>query len=243
MATVKEAAKNFQALAENEVLSHGYILYGQSLKRQRELAMSLANFLENGKFEETKKPLIDAMFIDGETEGLGIDVARSFSDFLYLKPARSARRTLVVSGAQALTTQAQNALLKIAEEPPASSLVILVVRDLGALLLPLLSRFQKVFITGPRLEGEMDEGLYANAKQLVGKFLGASKKGQSDLIKTLVSETPELVDSFMVVLLEELNKHPKENAQALSEVLSRYTAMNQFSVNRRLQLETIIDFL
>lgn len=243
MATLEQVQQDFSSLVSNGVLGHGYILYGQSLKRQGSVARQIAHFLETGEFTEPTGVLVDALFFDGEREELGIDVVRSFSEFLYLRPARSARRTLVVSGAQALTTQAQNALLKIAEEPPVSSLVILVVRDLGALLPPLLSRFQKVFISGPRMEAEMEEGQYGVARKRVGTFLGASKKGQADLIKVLVADEPELVDSFLTVLLEELNKRPKENARALSEVLKRYTAMNQFSVNRRLQLETIIDFL
>jgi len=243
MGNVGEVQSDLMTLAKKGVLSHGYVLYGESLKRQFEVAQSLANFLEHGNFSLPEKVLLDALFFDGTTEKLGIEVSRSVLGFLYRAPIASPRRTLVISGAQELTTEAQSALLKVLEEPPASSLIILVVRDLGVLLLPLLSRLQKIYISGGRVAGEMDEERYGVVKKLVGQFLGSANQNRKDLIKTLVADSPELVDSFLVVLMEELKKKPIVYKDALAEILKRYTAMNQFTVNKRLQLETIIDFL
>ena len=44
-----------------------------------------------------------------------------------------------------LTVEAQNALLKITEEPPASSLIIFISSDLESILPTILSRMEKVY--------------------------------------------------------------------------------------------------
>ena len=55
------------------------------------------------------------------------------------------RRTAIIDECELLTTEAQNALLKITEEPPLSSLLVLATNDLDALLPTISSRLQKIY--------------------------------------------------------------------------------------------------
>jgi len=75
---------------------------------------------------------------------IGIDAAREIKHFLFQRPNASSRRTLIIDDAAMMTNEAQNAILKITEEPPASSLFILISSDTEGLLQTILSRLQKI---------------------------------------------------------------------------------------------------
>jgi len=135
----------FKGLANSGRLSHGYIFYGPEGTGKKTFASSLANFLEKGVFH---KPgiLIDSILISPNAEGsIGIDESRRLKEFLFMKPNASSRRTAIIDKAEKMTPEAQNAVLKIAEEPPASSLIIIVIKEPELLLPTLLSRFQKIY--------------------------------------------------------------------------------------------------
>src|ERR1700733_12334468 len=120
---------DMKKLAEKGQLSHGYIFYGPSMVGKRMIAVGLAKFLETGEFDSLKEHevLQDYTVITSPNKNsIGIDAVREIRHFLWQKPVASLKRTLIIDEAELLTTEAQNALLKIAEEPPASSLLILV---------------------------------------------------------------------------------------------------------------------
>ena len=74
------------------------------------------------------------------TNALGIWSARQAKQFLQLKSAGRLRRIVFVEHAERLTTQAQNALLKMLEEPPREALILLVVTHADDLLQTIRSR-------------------------------------------------------------------------------------------------------
>lgn len=141
--------KTFKRLIDEDKLSHGYVFFGESQVGKATFAKCLANFLESGKFEEPTRILTEAFIIEPDIKNadasIGIDVVREAKQFLYSKPVSSKRRTVIIDDAYALTPQAQNAILKISEEPPASGLLILVLPNPEALLSTLQSRFQKIY--------------------------------------------------------------------------------------------------
>jgi hypothetical protein len=135
-------------------LGHGYIFFGPSMVGKRTVALALGNFLEKGTFETDgilqELKMIDVAFmksLDEDASGgsIGIDAVREIKNFLWQKPNMSARRTLIIDNADLLTTEAQNALLKITEEPPVSSLLILVTSDVESLLPTIVSRLPKIY--------------------------------------------------------------------------------------------------
>ena len=241
--------KDFKSLIKNEALGHAYIFYGGNLAEELAFAKSLANFLEHKKWGVSEGVLTEASIIDGTQLNLGVDVARSFSEFLYRQPVTSSRRTLIVHAAGELTEQAQNALLKISEEPPKHALIILTVQDFNVLLAPLLSRFQKVAFTDGG-SAEVLTPAQTEAKDLVEKFLMSNERDKSELIKNLAKNERDIeekgkkvVDHFINYLIIELAKKPEQNWRALKHLLHRFTMMNDYQTNRRLQLEAVLQFL
>lgn len=71
---------------------------------------------------------------------LGIDQVRKAAPFLRLTASGGGWRIVIVDDADTMTRPAQNAILKILEEPPPAALVILVAHRLGALLPTIRSR-------------------------------------------------------------------------------------------------------
>lgn len=71
---------------------------------------------------------------------LGIDLIRGLLDELALAPVEGKRRVFVIDPADAMLDDAQMALLKTLEEPPARSILILIARHESAVLRTIASR-------------------------------------------------------------------------------------------------------
>lgn len=77
---------------------------------------------------------------EGEGKSFGVDEARGILRLIDLKPYEGGRAVVVLEQAHAMTTQAQNALLKTLEEPPEHVAMILLAESLSPLLPTILSR-------------------------------------------------------------------------------------------------------
>ncbi len=154
---------DLKSLADRDALGHGYIFYGPSMVGKRTAAVALGHFLETGTFapefgmrEDGREAVLQDMTIidiafmrsrdpDASGNSIGIDAVREVKNFLWQRPAASRRRTLIIDDAELLTAEAQNALLKVAEEPPASSLLILVTSDIESILPTIVSRLPTIY--------------------------------------------------------------------------------------------------
>lgn len=156
--------EDLKALHERATLGHGYIFFGPSMVGKRTAAVAFANFLESGDFNEPTGTLSDLMIIDSHGKSsIGIDAVREIKNFLWQKPNVSPRRTLIIDDAHLLTKEAQNALLKITEEPPASSLLILVTPDIESIMPTILSRLPKIYF-GSVYQKEIERWLASATK-------------------------------------------------------------------------------
>jgi DNA polymerase III subunit delta' len=147
-------------LNDRGTLGHGYIFYGPAMVGKKLTAIEFANYLEDGKFEQNSGSILsDMMLVEPfENGSIGIDAVREIKNFLWQKPNASSRRTLIIDDAELATTEAQNALLKIAEEPPVSSLLILITSDIESILPTIASRLPKIYF-GTVAEKEIAEWL------------------------------------------------------------------------------------
>lgn len=78
---------------------------------------------------------------DGKTRAsIPVDAMREFKNEVYLKPFLSERKIYILENCEKLTVEAQNALLKIFEEPPTYVTVILICNNLSKILSTIISR-------------------------------------------------------------------------------------------------------
>lgn len=84
----------------------------------------------------------DVMHIFPETEVLKIDQMRILKEAAYLKPMIGRKRVFIIEQAEKMTPQAANSLLKVLEEPPSFSHIILVTDNPFIILPTVISRCQ-----------------------------------------------------------------------------------------------------
>lgn len=126
----------------------------------------------------------------GEARSFHIDVVRQLREDVYVLPNEAPRRVFILCDVQTMTEQAQNALLKVLEEPPAHVLFILTCEQRSQLLETVRSRVFTVALGGVSAQDavgvlkrhlpEKSEEELARAAALWGGIIGQALNGLSD---------------------------------------------------------------
>ncbi len=90
----------------------------------------------------------DIMTVVAEKTNITVDIIRSVRNQAYIKPNQSARKVFIIPNAQQMNPQAQNALLKVLEEPPAEVMFILTCEYARQLLETVVSRVSVLSLSG-----------------------------------------------------------------------------------------------
>lgn len=192
-----QLVNDFKNLAAVGRLAHGYIFFGEPDVGKFYFAKHLANLLENAEFSIPVRPMQDSLILENAE---GIDAMRELKSFLWQKPAISSKRMAIVNNAENLTLQAQNAILKIAEEPPESVMIILIVNQLENLLPPLLSRMQKIHF-GRLSNSEIEKGFVWQAgisdKKIIDFSFGRPGRAARLLSDSLTKEADDYAKKFL----------------------------------------------
>lgn len=158
-----EPTKNFFKNAiSNGQLSHAYLFTGQEMIGKRTFALELAEMINGRKesfFAEASKDkqmtgaMGDQMSLDvlvvsvdnSENKGsIAIEDIRKAKSFLSLSPNVGPYKFVIIDNADQMTTEAQNAFLKVLEEASESSIIILVTAFKDVLLPTIISRCQEI---------------------------------------------------------------------------------------------------
>ena len=147
---MKDLVLNAQTRQQLEAFTlkpaHALMVVGPIGSGKRTLAIKLAEAvlgLRNGGFADHPYALLIA---PEEGKAIGIEAARKLEQFLALKvPGKTAHdRVIIIEDAHLLTVEAQNALLKTLEEPPAGTILILTANHEQTVLPTIRSRAQVV---------------------------------------------------------------------------------------------------
>ncbi len=128
--------KLFSYAAKRGTLAHAYLFYGPEGIGKKTFALELAKDLNKAKGFDA-----DLKFLEGR---VGIEQVRDLKKFFSYKPYANPWKIAIVDDAFKMTIEAQNALLKLLEEPSGHSLIILVVRDPSSVLGVIRSRCQHI---------------------------------------------------------------------------------------------------
>lgn len=136
----------FRQMRTSHRLAHGILLHGAAGLGKRELAATIAGdvlgesvVLVNGVLESAHSGL---RWIDLEEESRQIKIAqiRALAEFMYATAANAGTKVGVIMAADQMNASSANALLKLLEEPPRDSLLLLVANRPRALLPTVRSR-------------------------------------------------------------------------------------------------------
>lgn len=150
-AAVKEHLKKSLQTAK---VSHAYIFYGEKGSGKKTLADVFARALqcEAGLDEPCNQCISckqalnrnqpDIIYVQHEKPNIiSVDeIRRQVNNSIAIKPYSSARKVYIIDEAEKMNVQAQNALLKTLEEPPAYAVIILLTTNLEAMLQTIRSR-------------------------------------------------------------------------------------------------------
>ncbi len=215
-----EAVKRqVSALVDAGHFPHALLLEGEEGSGRRTLAMQLARAATcRGAGErpcgtcaacvKTEHP--DITLCGGDGKPLTVDTIRQLRQEAYVLPNEAPYRVIILAKAQTMTPQAQNALLKILEEPPAHVLFILTCENRTQLLETIRSRcvaltMQAVAweeaapVLRSRLPGKSDEELQ-RAHSLFGGMIGRVIAGvQEDTFRQVLELTPQFAEALVAV--------------------------------------------
>lgn len=256
--------KLFKKLADGDKLFHAYLFFGESQVGKFLFAVSMANYLECGIFsasggEEPKKILEETLIIAPDIKNkISIESARKLQDFLFQSPVLSKKRIVIIRDAENLTSEAQNALLKIVEDNPPFSLIIFVSADENALLPALSSRLQKIYFSRVA-ESEIKKYLESIGvkKEDKKKIIEAVKDSfgrpgrainiiQNQELKIKNFKIEEIVENekineFFENKLIELRDSGYKDIGFAKETLKRLSLIKMFNVNKKLQLKVLLN--
>jgi len=163
---------------------------------------------------ECKKNQVDKFDIDILTfeKAVGIEDVRNVQKKLFLKPIKSKTKAVILDGTSGLTTEAQNALLKVLEEPPASTIIYIISGNKELLLPTILSRCKIIDLKDKSFELSKQEiTQYLNILiSLTSNGVGERLRLAQDLTKNKEKIIPEL-EKMIIVARQEVIKQIMEN--------------------------------
>jgi DNA polymerase-3 subunit delta' len=120
-----------------------------------------------------------------------IEMAHELVDQLSKRAHRQgAQRVVIIQSAQRMTSAAQNALLKLIEEPPADTILLLIMDNKESVLRTIASRCQVVYVR-PVTDTQIAEYGYAEITEIA--------RGRAGLVMDVVKQ-PELKEVYGEVM-------------------------------------------
>jgi DNA polymerase-3 subunit delta' len=173
----------------------------------------------------------DVLMIEpGDSGSIKIDAVRDAVDRAGYRPFEGKRRVLVIADADALVPAAQNALLKTLEEPPSSSVFILITSRPDMLLQTVRSRcIRLTFAAGARLDSDPESCVVA--QRVLAQAAAASDGSRLDAAKELLARTGASAASDR----EQVNAHLQAMASLLRDIEIIATRAEQPLANAELK--------
>lgn len=138
-------------------------------------------------------------------KSVGIEDVRNFQKKIILKPLKSKTKAVILESFSGITIEAQNALLKLLEEPPANTIIYITSANKELLLPTILSRC-KIIELKQEIQSLSKQELLSTEDILVylqSKEIGGKLKLAQDLAKNKDEALPWL-EKMIIVAREEL---------------------------------------
>ena len=186
-------------------------------------------------------------------KAMGIEDVRNIQKKILLKPFRGKTKAVVAQAYESITQEAQNALLKVLEEPPVNTIIIISTKKKELLLPTIISRCKIIELKENNLTlSDKESAQYLNI------LVSLSEKGIRYQLKLAQDITKNKGDAEMWLekminlarqqLLETQSKKPStlasqfSTSQYLNVLVSlqkTYTIIKTTNVNQRLALENL----
>lgn len=227
--------KYFENLLCSGLLGHAYLFAGQDATSKRSFTEELCISITGKGFSNNP----DLKFIRSHTEKddskIYIEDIRNLKSFMSLKPYSSKYKLAVIDNADAMTVEAANAMLKILEEPPKNSALILISSKPRLLPVTIVSRCETV-VFPPEQEVQTEE-----MNKALSELRKVARQSTADRIKYArqlceKNNYVELVNLWLKSLRFQLKDKPS-TAPVLRNLLHLSWVVSQPQYNHRIALE------
>ncbi len=174
------------------------------------------------------KDHVDCLYFLSDSK-LGIEQARIIKQHFSLKPYSAKGRAVILEDASSLTTEAQNALLKILEELPKEAIFILGASSDAHFLPTIISRCQVIRIKNQELRIQNE-----NYKEDIERLLESGIEEKFEYIEKLKEKK-----EFLNNLTQYFHSKLPQNSRFAKELLQAEEWINQ-NVNIRAILEYLM---
>lgn len=168
----REAENMLFGMAENARMPHAFLLQGPKGVGKASLALEFAKSLLSGGNPASSRRVegrshADFLVVEKrydekkekEKREIVVEDARKIAEFLSLTPAEGKRKVVLLDGADEMNASAANSILKILEEPPHGSVLLLVAHS-GRVMPTIRSRCVQIRMKALE-EEEMEKALFA----------------------------------------------------------------------------------
>ena len=180
-----------------------------------------------------------------EEGSIGIEIVRKLQQTIYLKPYRGNSKIIILQNAYNLTPEAQNALLKLLEEPPTYTYIFLCAATEDAFLPTVVSRCSLIKLIEEKKEDTSEEGDKILQEQYVvcttgtvGEKLALAESLSADK-ETVASWFENMTAYIRRKMLTSIAKDAPHalDALLLSTLLEAYKTFSTTNVSPRTLLE------
>ena len=235
----EQIKEHFRNAVQTGKVSHAYILSGEAGMGRKSLANAFALSLlcEKGMAEPCmqchacKQVLSgnhpDLIYVTHEKPAsIGVDdIREQINDTIQVRPYSSYYKIYIVDEAEKMTVQAQNALLKTIEEPPAYAVILLLTTNQDSFLPTILSRcvqlklkplkdtVVKEYLVQSLGEDESQADIYAAfARGNLGKAIHLAQSEEFGVMyKEMLRLLKHIKDTDISELLDYIRKVKEEN--------------------------------
>ncbi|PIQ86333.1 MAG: hypothetical protein COV74_05105 [Candidatus Omnitrophica bacterium CG11_big_fil_rev_8_21_14_0_20_45_26] len=182
----------------------GYLFTGCDHARKIQIAKAVAKAIHDQsgaifgrpdtadakRMEAMNHPDVHWYGLDEEERSIKIETIRELQNWLSLKPYEAQNKVFILAGAHRLTREAQNALLKSLEEPPADTLFIVMTEKKSDLLDTVVSRLIEFKISAADENGLVknltDKGVQGREAIFLARFSGGNSLAAHQMADDLV---------------------------------------------------------
>ncbi len=170
-------------------------------------------------------------------KAIGINDIKLLQKNLFLKPIKSEKKAVVLEAYYGMTTEAQNAFLKVLEEPPESTIIVILTGSLDFILPTILSRCNLINVS--EKSTSQDTNVQKNLKLLnqildgdVNPLVIAQGNGKDK--QTALN----FLEGLIIAADKNLSLNPNL-AKVLKKIQKTYSLIKSTNVNVRFALENL----
>lgn len=172
----------------------------------------------------------------------GIEDIRNIQKTILLKPFKGKEKAVIIQAYEGITLEAQNALLKVLEEPPANTFIVISVPTKEIILPTILSRCKIVALQ--EKESKLNEGErpeFENALETILEgSIGSKLRIAQDIARDKISSAL-WVEKMSLFLRDKLQKNSKDIKllNLLKGLQQTYKTIKSTNVSHRAALENL----